>query len=525
MVSADRADVLSRYHARREGTLPSARAQLDLARWCEANGLAAEAQAHLTVVTNLEPGNAEARSRLGQRRVEGRWMTETAIAQLVEERKLQAEADRRYTPWLESWRDYLHEGGHRDEAVKALDAIKDPRAVPAVRAVFGRGDSNDQSWAVRMFSHIDSPEATLSIGGIALKGKALWIRKSAEDALVGRDARGLVGMIINRLRDPVRFEVRPGRGFDEVGELWVERPTEILDRVYDAPRPGVGASASSGEVGRLDSSGTTRRLNREVLPDLAGTLREERAAYSRAEARLEGDARRLEIDNFAISRGNERLLHILRRLTGHDLGEDREAWASWWTDQLGYSYRSPQRETPLKPVVVEHVAAPVVIAMTRTIDRPVASVHYSCFAAGTLVQCEGGPRPIEKLEVGDLVLSLNTANGSTSLRPVVASFHNPPSETLRVEFGEDFVVATGIHRFWRVGIGWTMARDLRVGDVLRLARGEAFVTSVSRSDFQPVHNLAVLGDSDFFVGRAGALVHDNSIVRPTGKAFDAPASR
>jgi hypothetical protein len=477
------------------------------------------------VVTRLEPGNVEARSKLGQRRFEGRWMTETAIAQLIEERKLQAEADRRYTPWLESWRDRIHEGGHRDEAVKALDAIRDPRAVTAIRTVFGRGDASDQSWAVTMLSHIDSPEATLAIGGIALNGKVLWVRKAAEDALAGRDARGLVGLMINRLRDPVRFEVRPGRGFDEVGELWIERRADILDRVYDAPRAGASATASSGEVSRLDSAGTVRRFNREVQPDPAGTSLEVRASYGRAEARLESDARRLEIDNLATSRGNERLLHILRRLTGRDLGESREAWTSWWTDQLGYSYRSPQRETPLKPVVVEHVAAPVVVAPPQIIERPAISLHTSCFAGGTLVLCEGGSRRIEELEVGDLVLSLNTTTGATSLRPVVAAFHNPPSETLRVGIGEDSVVATGIHRFWRPGVGWTMARDLRVGDTLRLAQGEASVTSVTPSEFQPVYNLAVLGDADFFVGQSGALVHDNTLVRPLARAFDSPTAK
>ena len=102
----------------------------------------------------------------------------------------------------------------------------------------------------------------------------------------------------------------------------------------------------------------------------------------------------------------------------------------------------------------------------------------------------------------------------------MTTFHNPPSSTVRIDVGGDSIVATGIHRFWRVGQGWTMARDLKAGDRLNLVRDEAKVVSVRPDEVQKVFNLEVLDDSDFFVGSIRALVHDNSIVPPVTKPFD-----
>ena len=37
----------------------------------------------------------------------------------------------------------------------------------------------------------------------------------------------------------------------------------------------------------------------------------------------------------------------------------------------------------------------------------------------------------------------------------------------RVKMGDESVVATGIHRFWKAGGGWVMARELKPGDPIR----------------------------------------------------------
>jgi hypothetical protein len=146
--------------------------------------------------------------------------------------------------------------------------------------------------------------------------------------------------------------------------------------------------------------------------------------------------------------------------------------------------------------------------------------HHSCFGAGTLVRTVDGPTAIEKIQVGDRVLSQNTTTGALEFQPVVAVHHNKPAATLRLGIGGDSIVSTGIHRFWKAGTGWTMARELKAGDRLRDVGGVVEVQSVTDEAVQPVFNLEVAGNRDYFVGKTGALVHDYSFVQTVREPFD-----
>ena len=69
------------------------------------------------------------------------------------------------------------------------------------------------------------------------------------------------------------------------------------------------------------------------------------------------------------------------------------------------------------------------------------------------------------------MLTQDTQTGTLTFQPIVTVFHNPPSATLRVRFREETVVVTGIHRFWKAGQGWVMARELKPGDRIRIPLG------------------------------------------------------
>ena len=146
---------------------------------------------------------------------------------------------------------------------------------------------------------------------------------------------------------------------------------------------------------------------------------------------------------------------------------------------------------------------------------------YSCFGAGTQVRTREGSVAIESVKVGDQVLAQDVRTGALSYQPVLAVFHNPPTAPLKVTLGDEAIVATGVHRFWKAGHGWVMARDLKVGDTLRTLGGVARVAAVEPQESQPVFNLEVAGPNTFFAGEQGALVHDNNLVRSTPEPFDA----
>ncbi len=231
-----------------------------------------------------------------------------------------------------------------------------------------------------------------------------------------------------------------------------------------------------------------------------------RLANQNLEQRLAMDVQFLDATNDGINICNDRTLPVLKAITGQDIGAHPEKWKGWWTDQLGYAYESNQPAT--KPTYSDFVTFAG------------AYTHSACFAAGTLVQTVDGPRPIELIRLGDSVLSQGPSTGTLAFQPVVAVHKNPPAATSRIAIEGESIVATGIHRFWKAGKGWTMARDLKRGDRLRMVGGTVPIESIEADKTQPVYNLDVAENRDFFVGAKGLLVHDFSFVQPVLEPFD-----
>jgi hypothetical protein len=110
--------------------------------------------------------------------------------------------------------------------------------------------------------------------------------------------------------------------------------------------------------------------------------------------------------------------------------------------------------------------------------------------------------------------------GALDYHPILVVHHNPPSRTFRVSLGDDVIVSSAFHRFWKAGHGWVMARELAVGDPIRTLKGTAKVAKIEEGQVVPVFNLDVAGDADFFVGRLASLVHDNSLPDLRQPPFD-----
>jgi hypothetical protein len=531
----DLAAALEEYRALRAASSGTAGDHRSLARWCERRGLAVEARAHLTAVTRLEPEDDSAWRRLGYRRSDGRWVTPEQEAAEAVESLAQARADRAWHPRLATWKVAALGRAARAEALEALDRVRDPRAVPSVLKVFDDGSPLGQVWAVRLLGHIGSPQAAQGLARLAVFGRVESVRRGALDRLTRSDPRTFVGLLINFIREPIRYEATPGIP----GVLVIDNGPARVERRYEpppppeipAPRPGdrpgtdtFGRPVLQGRevVTRLLSNGHYGQFVRETTVPV-GEMAEEarRAAADAVGSRIAHDVRAIERENYQITLTADRAVRALTRVTGRDLGRNQETWTRWWTDQLGYRW---QRSAPApEATVVQSVATPYLPRFTPAVvvERPVIYLR-SCFGAGTPVSTRSGLSPIEKVEVGDVVLSQDTATGALAYRPVVAVFHNRPAETLRVSLeGGEELTATGIHRFWRAGSGWVMARDLVPGDRVRTLGGTATVAAVRPGGVRPVYNLEVDVDADYFVGSGAALVHDNTLVPPTPAPFDA----
>ncbi len=472
------------YDARRARTPSTADDHARLAAWCEEQGLAAEANAHYTNVTRLDPSREAAWKKLGCRKYENRWLRPDQIDALRAEREAQARADKHWFPHLEKLKGDLAKVTRRAAAIEALDALSDPRAVPAIGKVFAQGDARDQFLAVRLLGQVDSHDASRALAALSVYGDGEAVRRTAIETLRRRDLRGILSPLIDLLHEPIKYAVKPSEGPGSRGVLFIEGEKVNVARSYEAPI-AMSVTARLREVDNVE------------------------ARTEAANAPLLRDVQILEARNLKINATNALAQAALKGLTGRDLGTERDAWMAWWTDRQGYAFKSGSTKAAFKPTIFE------------TITNP--SNAYDCFGAGTPVQTIDGPRPIESIRMGDRVLTQDTATGLLSYQPTVATYHSPPAETLRVGLGGEGIVVIGIHRFWKAGQGWTMARDLKVGDPIRLLGGVKRVESIGPDQVQPVFNLEVARNSDFFVGKSAALVHDNSIVRPVPQPFDAPA--
>jgi hypothetical protein len=595
---AELAAKLADYNARRAKAPNTADAHWRLALWCERQGLKAEATAHYTAVTRLEPSREAAWKKLGCKRHNGRWMTPEQIDAEQAELEAQQKADRRWRPLLEKWKGMLRDKGKRPEAEAALAGVTDPRAVPSVWRAFARGRANDQERAIQVLGQIDAPAASHGLAVLAVFAESSEARRRATETLRRRDPRDVVGFLIGLLRAPIKYEIRPVGGPGSPGALFVAGKRLNDLRIYAplappniAPAPGdrlvydedglpvvirtLGIQEiAQGVVERYTpaeylgltpiSDPTKARLRQEALRDPNNSPRaleqrrrpgdnitvsqttsstiarqvqipvgrmalDAQRSAAVAQQQLQGDIQAIEGVNSALRRANDRVLQALVPVTGQDFGQDDAAWRKWWTDAQGYAY-TPTKDSP-KPTVVEEVPLAyqpqsTITTFNQTLGTTTqvsAQMGHSCFGAGTPVRTLSGPRPIESLRVGDRVLTQDTRTGELGFRPVLAVYHNPPNETWRVgvEGQSAPIVVTGIHRFWKAGYGWVMARDLKPGDPIRTLGGPARVVAVEPGKVQPVFNLEVAANRSFFVGDLGLLVHDNSLVRPTPEPFDA----
>lgn len=531
-VSADDAMAakLAEYEGKRQSTPDTAEAQWQLALWCENNGLKAEATAHFTAVTQLDPKRADAWHKLGCAWSHGRWIRAEEVAAERAEEQVQEKADRHWRRRLAQWkRDNWFPGPQRDAALAAMKKITDPRAVPAIHWVFGRGNRFEQEMAAQLLSQIQCPAASQALAALALCDAWPDGRTFAIQELKRRDPRDYMDGLIALMHRPFAYHVSPIGSMGEPGGLVIDGDSSRMQRVY--PVPGTPAANPrmqrflAGRTGEaVPATGPTGPAGFNPFfpanpagPMQAPALIDLEAARMAAQARANTqrtmlrEIQTVDAFNTQMTAANRLIGATLREITGQQLGDDPDAWLTWWNDKLGLRVeRTPAR---YRKTTTRYVASPTPVSLFR--------VHQACFAAGTPVWTLTGPRPIESLAVGDVVLSQDTQSGVLGYRPILGIHHNPPAQTVRIRLKDETVISTPVHRFWRPGLGWAMARDLKPGDSIRTVGGRAEILEIRPDVVQPVFNLDVARDHSFFVGSGQILVRDNSLPPAMFTPFDA----
>jgi hypothetical protein len=197
---------------------------------------------------------------------------------------------------------------------------------------------------------------------------------------------------------------------------------------------------------------------------------------------------------------NERIVDVLANVSGKDFGLEPREWWDWWSEHNEYD-QSQER--------------PVYESTETSYELLPPPQQCECFARGTPVWTKTGPRPIETLELGDLVLAQNVETGELAHKPIVGLTIRPPSAILRISVGGDELRATRGHPFWISGLGWRMAKEIDGGALLHGITCAPRIDAVQPAGEAEAYNLVVAEFNTYFVGESGVLVHDNTPRRPT----------
>jgi hypothetical protein len=170
------------------------------------------------------------------------------------------------------------------------------------------------------------------------------------------------------------------------------------------------------------------------------------------------------------------------------------------------------------------VAQTVSVCKRRGAVAPKAS-----FAAGTMVLTRSGLKPIEDIEVGELLAARDPATGAVHWQPVRARLIRGAAQVMRLTVRDEAgrietVVVTPNHPYLRAdgtvdilravsldpGGLWTAAGYLKAGDKLDSVNGQ--LVEVVRvevdSTTTTVYNLEVAEDHTYAVGELQAWVHN-----------------
>lgn len=161
-------------------------------------------------------------------------------------------------------------------------------------------------------------------------------------------------------------------------------------------------------------------------------------------------------------------------------------------------------------------ALPVSIGDAKDAAKAVQGLRKTCcFVAGTLVETEQGLRPIEEIQIGDMVWARDTETGETALKAITDLIRresrviwevvlaDPDGEAERFETTDD-------HPWWIAGQGWKKTEELAAGMAVVTKDGRGMVVaSVMETDrTDATYNLTVADFETYFVGEQRVLVHN-----------------
>ncbi|WP_310499135.1 polymorphic toxin-type HINT domain-containing protein [Paenibacillus qinlingensis] len=139
-----------------------------------------------------------------------------------------------------------------------------------------------------------------------------------------------------------------------------------------------------------------------------------------------------------------------------------------------------------------------------------------CFTAGTKVLTQDGEKPIEQVQLGDMVLAKNPDTGEMAYKEVDGLFQKEITESWNIYVGDELITTTDEHPFWIHSKGWVVAKDLLVGDLFETSDGSylAIDKIEVKEQHTTVYNFRVKDFHTYYVSNLKILTHNSN-----GKCF------
>ncbi len=487
----------------RNSVPPDYLGQLQMARWCAANGLVEQERLHL-LASLRQRRTPEAIKRLGLVRYKNRLMFPAEVAERQQREKAAEALVKEWKPKLERWTIDINsrDAARRDAALAQIRAIDKPAVIPMLETSFGRIRHEAGEAVVECLSHMPQPEATESLVRYAVLSPHEEVRTAAARALKPRSVFAYAPLLLSSLQAPLEVEFTPYDAAGVVGyrmKLFREGPLFNTSEISTvAVRPEIVVTPTYVDrAGNYTAAPSRKPSSAPVAGNVFQTAEMAQSA------------------NQSTAQMNERVGTVLRTATGVGLDNEPRGWWNWWNEynELNVANEKPLYELARHSFTSYAVSSPLLTPEPPP-PPPVRPFH-SCFVPGTLVWTQTGTMPIEKIQQGELVLAQDVDSGELAFKTVQGTTQGPALAVVAIRADGQNVCATLGHLFWVSGTGWRMAKDLRPGDRLHTTDGPITVESVEPAGETSCHNLIVADYANYFVTDRRILVHDINVRGPT----------
>ncbi|HEY2249874.1 MAG TPA: hypothetical protein VGH74_02395, partial [Planctomycetaceae bacterium] len=339
--------VVEEYESLRRAAPDTPAAQWDLAEWCRHRSLPKERESHLRAVVALDPENVAAHRGLGHiKDRQGHWASHDEVMisrgyvkhkgkyvlpqelELIQQDERVSEAEK---GWFKRVR-MLHlwlDGDRPDrqaDALKQLNEIRDPDAVPALSKYFKAVPNEEQrKLYVEILTRIigDKPVPALVL-------QSLWdesrdVRSASISGLLRKDVGKALPYYLRALKNGLNIIVnRAGDALAQLGNDTVipQMINALVTRhVYTELVPDAGIAATTG--GGMTAGQPALPANIELLL-AAGQL------PMGVQVNYPANPVRMKEITYERDERNASVLEALTRLTGQDFGYDEATWRKWF---------------------------------------------------------------------------------------------------------------------------------------------------------------------------------------------------